>query len=168
MTLSTPEPQTFDARSKTKQATDRDAASELRREPVAGLLSREAAVCASALNAVSTAAAGGNSAGRSRGVITRRASRSDFAAGRSFTFFVRDAAQGPKVDARVRSHASRSCRIVFARQAEHPQPRSLLALVRKGGVACAHQSCGTVRIPRGPPVCSWSHSDDSTDAKTSE
>jgi|HubBroStandDraft_6_1064221.scaffolds.fasta_scaffold1372756_1 hypothetical protein len=92
MTLSTPEPQTFDARSKTKQATDRDAASELRREPVAGLLSREAAVCASALNAVSTAAAGGNSAGRSRGVITRRASRSDFAAGRSFTFFVRDAA----------------------------------------------------------------------------
>ena len=43
MTLSTPEPQTFDARSKTKQATDRDAASELRREPVAGLLSREAA-----------------------------------------------------------------------------------------------------------------------------
>ena len=50
MTLSTPEPQTFDARSKTKQATDRDAASELRREPVAGLLSREAAADDTAFN----------------------------------------------------------------------------------------------------------------------
>jgi hypothetical protein len=128
MTLSTPEPQTFDARSKTKQATDRDAASELRREPVAGLLSREAAAAVdTAFNALAHTVkkheppledvvretlhphvevvagrkfvelgradgAGGNSAGRSRGVITRRASRSDFAAGRSFTFFVRDAA----------------------------------------------------------------------------
>jgi len=42
MTLSTAEPHTFDARSETKQATDRDAAAELHRGPEAGLLSREA------------------------------------------------------------------------------------------------------------------------------
>ena len=41
MTLST-EPQTFDASSETKQASDRSAATELRRGPEAGLLSREA------------------------------------------------------------------------------------------------------------------------------
>jgi hypothetical protein len=38
----TAEPQTSDERSGTKQATDRNAAAELRRGPEAGLLSREA------------------------------------------------------------------------------------------------------------------------------
>jgi cell pole-organizing protein PopZ len=41
MTLFT-EPQTFDARSETKQAGDRNVAAELRRGPEAGLLSHEA------------------------------------------------------------------------------------------------------------------------------
>jgi cell pole-organizing protein PopZ len=43
MTLSTAEPQTFGARSETKQATDRDSVAELRHGPEARLLSREAA-----------------------------------------------------------------------------------------------------------------------------
>jgi Glutathione-dependent formaldehyde-activating enzyme len=43
MTLSTAEPQTFGARSETKQAADRDSAAELCRGPEARLLSREAA-----------------------------------------------------------------------------------------------------------------------------
>ena len=42
MSPSTAEPQTFDARTETKQATDRDATAELRRGSEAGLLSREA------------------------------------------------------------------------------------------------------------------------------
>ena len=42
MTLPTADPQTSDERPETKQATDRNAAAELRRGPEAGLLSSEA------------------------------------------------------------------------------------------------------------------------------